>query len=163
MWCLQGRRILLCCGTWCGWSPDPPRQSGTRRRYIWMEESNLKSVEIYAKATSRIKSRHFQSKMFASIVLIFSEPSNICLCRFYINEYHSKCTYGTGEVFEIRQTSTWIQLPIVWQNNFLSAQIERRHFNSHNHISFTCIQHIRVNEKMCQKGVGAVKVCTSYQ
>ena len=91
-------------------------------------------------------------RIFLQIVLIFCEPSNICLCRFYINQYHSKCTYRTEAVFETKQTSTRIYLPTVHRHNVLSAPIKRECFNAHTHITFTCIQHIRVNAKNALKG-----------
>ena len=128
-----------------------------------MEESTLRSVTIYDKATSSIKSHQFLSEFFVSIVLIFCEPSYICLYRFCKNYFHSKCMYGTEAVFENRQTLTRIHLPTVRRHNVLSVPIERGSLNAHAHINFTCIQHRRVNGKTCQKRVGAVKVCTSDQ
>ena len=112
-------------------NPNPPYQSSLSRIWIWMDESTLRSTVIYAKATSSIKSCQFLSDFCVSIVLIFCEPPNICRCRFYINYYHSKCTYGTEAVSENRQTSTLIHLPTVCRHNVLSAPIERGRFNSH--------------------------------
>ena len=82
---LQVIRTCLPCGTWCGGGPNPPGQICPRRRWIWMEESTLRSTAICVKVTISINSRQFLSKHFVSIMLIFCELSNICLCRFYIN------------------------------------------------------------------------------
>ena len=163
VWRLQGRRTCLCCGTWYGGGLNPPRQSGSRERLIRMQELNLMLTTIYVKSTISINSRQLLSDFSVSIVLIFCEPPNICLCRFYITYYHSKCAYEAEAVFEIRKTSSWINLPTVCWHKVLSAPIERGCYNAHTHITFTCIQHIIVNGKTCQKGVGAAKFCTSYQ
>ena len=86
--------------------PELPCQRGTRRRYICMEESTMRPTTIYVKVTRSIKQRQFLSEFFVLIVLIFCEPPNICLCRFYIIYYHSKCAYEAEAVFEIRKTSS---------------------------------------------------------